>query len=135
MNRTFLTEDERTRIGLTTVPLKSRNWSKERIRKAIIDKGFPSVAAFERAVGVPQGYVNQSYNRRFPSIEKIIASFLDVHISEIWPDRYLQNGKPIHYHYRVQEMSDEDLAKLNKATLHPEPVKVVSLPKGIKLDV
>jgi Ner family transcriptional regulator len=133
--RTELTNEEKQRLGLANESQREvieRGWTREQIKALINQKGF-TISGLERALSLPPGTLNRSLVRRSPKADNLLAKFLDVHVSTLWPNRYLRNGNPIHFHYRAECMSDEELEKLNAATEGPREQIVVSLPGGMNL--
>lgn len=88
-------------------------WSKDRIKRELLLKGF-SISGFERQAGIPKGSVNQSLIARRPKTDKMIAAFLGVHESEIWPDRYFVSGASISKQRGKPRPSTENTRKINE---------------------
>ena len=114
---TLLTDEERKRLGphMHVVVKNNRDCTKEAIKLMFKERGM-TYAALERHTGLAPGSINQSLFRRFPKADRVIARFFNIPVCELWPNRYLRNGRPIHHSYRVEMMSDEQLEKLNRAT-------------------
>lgn len=106
--------------------IKVRGWSKEKIKQAIVDKGF-NISSLERVLNLPKRSINQSINVRSPKSDKILAAFLGVHESEIWPNRYFANGVSIHASYGVEFRTDGELKKLNDGFMQPPMMTIVGL--------
>lgn len=123
-----LTAEERQRIGLVDVNVEEhdRGWTKDEIKEAIKQSGF-SAASLERAFNVAPTSINQALNKRSPKIDKMIAAFLNVHESVIWPNRYLVNGVSISSRYNIEQQSDEFLAKLNHEAANPPRRRTVEV--------
>lgn len=126
---TEFTDEQRKRleaIGHTVAdaPVFERGWTNDQIKEAFEAQGF-SLASFAKASGLATGSVYQSLRCRVPKIDKIIAAFLGVHESTIWPNRYFKNGVSIHKRYQIETRTDEELAKLNEQFLNPPKRTVV----------
>lgn len=140
MQRTF-TDEELQRMGLTREEVNrnlaeheekkalqnARGWTRQQISNELHIRGFNSIAEFERACGLAKGSVNQAMYKRFPKVDKLISSFLNIPLHELWPNQYLANGVPMNYRYRAETMTDEELAKLNHSVMNPKPKRVVTL--------
>jgi len=126
---TELTEEQKQRLAaighnVTDSPVYERGWSTEQIKEAFAAQGF-TLASFAKAVDVKPGDVYQSLQKRSPKIDKIIAAFLGVHESTIWPNRYFKNGVAIHKTYAIETRTDEELEKLNEQFLNPPKRTIV----------
>lgn len=64
-----------------------KDWHSADIIAAIKKKGS-SLSAISRQAGLNSSTLNNALSRRWPKGEKIIAEFLDIPASEIWPSRY-----------------------------------------------
>jgi lambda repressor-like predicted transcriptional regulator len=120
-----LTAEQRKAMGLGDEhETSSRGWTNDQIKEAMLTKGF-SMAAFAREIGKQPVEVYQSLNKRSPKVDKMIAVFLEVHESVIWPNRYFVNGVSINKVYRIETRSDEELATLNAEFLKPRKITVI----------
>lgn len=54
-----------------------------------------TLAALSEANGFEASAFSKALKRRWPSVELIIARFLDKHPQDIWPSRYDRSGSPI----------------------------------------
>tara|TARA_R110000850_G_scaffold172133_1_gene297352 strand:- start:249 stop:815 length:567 start_codon:yes stop_codon:yes gene_type:complete len=116
-----LTEEQREAMGLNSKSetVTERGWTNDEIKAAMMTKGF-TMAAFAREIDKQPVEVYQSLNKRSPKVDKMIAVFLDVHESIIWPNRYFINGVSINKVYNIETRSDDELAKLNAEFLKPK---------------
>ncbi|ENR5390525.1 TPA: helix-turn-helix domain-containing protein [Providencia rettgeri] len=64
-----------------------KDWHSADIIAAIKKKGS-SLSAISRQAGLNSSTLNNALSRRWPKGERIIAEFLDIPASEIWPSRY-----------------------------------------------
>lgn len=64
-----------------------QDWHSADIIAAIKKKGS-SLSQISRSVGLNSSTLNNALSRRWPKGERIIAEFLGVVPSEIWPSRY-----------------------------------------------
>lgn len=64
-----------------------KDWHSADIIAAIKKKGS-SLSAISRQAGLNSPTLNNALSRRWPKGERIIAEFLDIPASEIWPSRY-----------------------------------------------
>lgn len=121
-----LTDEECERLGISRdVPeFTERGWTVDQIKEAIAAKGF-KVPSLERALRLPVGSIYQSLNKRSPKTDKMIAKFLEVHESMIWPNRYFTNGVSIHASYNIEQRSDDELQKLNAEFSKPRVIKTI----------
>ena len=120
-----LTDKQRKEMGLDPVIEKHvRGWSNVQIKQALLTKGF-TMAAFAREIGKHPVEVYQSLNKRSPKVDKMIAVFLEVHESVIWPNRYFVNGVSINKVYGIEARSDEELATLNEEIMKPRKIKTI----------
>jgi len=76
-------------------PSRLRDWHREDVKAAIRKKEGLSMAAFAKL----NGYENPStfynvFKMPYPKIERIIADYLDVSPSDIWPTRYANRSTP-----------------------------------------
>lgn len=65
------------------------DWHPADIIAAIKKKGS-SLSAVSRLSGLNSSTLSNALARRWPKGERIIAEFLDLQPSEIWPSRYLE---------------------------------------------
>lgn len=133
---TKFTDEQKRRMGILNEPvreIKERGWTREQFKAAFKKLGF-SLVAFERELGLPANSVTVALTKRYPKVQKLISSFLNVPLNELWPNHYLKNGSTIDYRYRAETLTDEELEALNEATADVDrsPI-VVSLPVGMKL--
>lgn len=125
-----LTDSEKQRLNAagvmtTTTVNNERGWSVEQVKTAVKDKGF-SLKDLERALNLPTGTFYQSLRRRFPRGDKALAAFIDVHESEIWPNRYFVNGVSIDAAYKIEERSDAELDALNREFANPVTPRAIT---------
>ncbi|MEY0416660.1 helix-turn-helix domain-containing protein [Providencia rettgeri] len=64
-----------------------QDWHSADIIAAIKKKGS-SLSQISRSAGLNSSTLNNALSRRWPKGERIIAEFLGVALSEIWPSRY-----------------------------------------------
>ncbi|AXH64012.1 helix-turn-helix transcriptional regulator [Providencia huaxiensis] len=64
-----------------------KDWHSADIIAAIKKKGS-SLSQISRQAGLNSSTLNNALSRRWPKGERIIAEFLDIPASEIWPSRY-----------------------------------------------
>lgn len=64
-----------------------KDWHSTDIIAAIKKKGS-SLSQISRQAGLNSSTLNNALSRRWPKGERIIAEFLDIPASEIWPSRY-----------------------------------------------
>lgn len=131
MARNF-TDDEIQRMVLAKrdAKIKNRNWEKDKIKQELKNRGF-TLSDFENACSLPVGSVSAALKRRYPQVDKLIAAFLNVHESVIWPNRYLRNGVSISATYDVETMTDEDLEKLNRSVMEQTTrIEIILTPDG-----
>lgn len=64
-----------------------KDWHSADIIAAIKKKGS-SLSQISRQAGLNSSTLNNALSRRWPKGERIIAEFLDIPTSEIWPSRY-----------------------------------------------
>ncbi|BBU98926.1 helix-turn-helix domain-containing protein [Providencia hangzhouensis] len=64
-----------------------QDWHSADIIAAIKKKGS-SLSEISRSAGLNSSTLNNALSRRWPKGERIIAEFLGVAPSEIWPSRY-----------------------------------------------
>lgn len=69
------------------------DWHREDIKAAIRKKSHKSLAAFAKDHGYenPATFYNV-FKMSYPKIERIIANYLEVEPSEIWPSRYKRHA-------------------------------------------
>jgi len=70
-------------------------WHKEDIKAAIRKKGI-TVKELSLRYGLRESACREALIRRNLRGEQVIASFLGVTARELWPDRYNQDGTPMH---------------------------------------
>lgn len=63
--------------------------------KYLLEEQGTSQAELARSVGVCRQTLYGVWRRPSPKMQKIIADAINVHPSEIWPDRYDKHGNPI----------------------------------------
>lgn len=124
-----LTEEQRQRMIAAGVDLPDnepieRGWTNDQIKEAVKQQGF-TLAELEAASNLPKRSLYQSLQRRYPKADKMLAAFIGVHESVIWPNRYLANGTPMPSEYQIEFRSDEELAKLNAEVMKPRKIKVI----------
>lgn len=68
---------------------KAQDWHPADIIAAIKKRGT-SLSALSRNAGLRPATLNNALARRWPKGEKIIADFLNVSPTDIWPSRYMQ---------------------------------------------
>lgn len=71
----------------------TRPWDRERIKYELRLKGY-TLASLTRIHDYSIGYFAKSLSQPLRHAEKIIAEILEVHPSEIWPQRYGPDGQP-----------------------------------------
>ncbi|AYD43183.1 helix-turn-helix domain-containing protein [Yersinia rochesterensis] len=83
---------------------KISDWHPADIIAAIHKKGS-SLSAISRSSGLSSSTLTNALKRPWPKGEYIIASFLDVHPSEIWPTRYYDphSGKRINREDKIRK--------------------------------
>lgn len=124
-----LTEEQRQRMIAAGVDLPDnepieRGWTNDQIKEAVKQQGF-TLAELEIASNLPKRSLYQSLQRRYPKADKMLAAFIGVHESVIWPNRYFVNGTLIDSSYNIEFRSDEELAKLNAEVSKPRKITVI----------
>ncbi|CDG16784.1 helix-turn-helix domain-containing protein [Xenorhabdus doucetiae] len=78
-----------------TMTHTQKDWHPAEIICALRKRGT-TLAAVSREAGLSSSTLANTLSRAWPKGEWIIANYLDVHPSEIWPSRYFdQNGQLI----------------------------------------
>ncbi|EKT60280.1 helix-turn-helix domain-containing protein [Providencia burhodogranariea] len=68
------------------------DWHPADIIAAIKKKGT-SLSALSRSSGLNSSTLSNALSRRWPKGERIIADFLELQPSQIWPSRYLNKKR------------------------------------------
>ncbi|WP_272682341.1 helix-turn-helix domain-containing protein [Providencia sp. PROV120] len=68
----------------------SKNWHRAEIIAEVKKKGS-SLASLSRVNGLHKRTLYNVLDRSWPKGEKIIADFLGLKVSDIWPERYRKN--------------------------------------------
>ncbi|EAN3486905.1 transcriptional regulator [Salmonella enterica subsp. enterica] len=66
---------------------KSQDWHPEDIKAAIRKRGM-TTSQLSRCNGLAESTLRNVFRHHWPKGEKIIADFLNMEPSEIWPSRY-----------------------------------------------
>lgn len=122
-----LTDEERERMGLKNFSEPTganRGWTAEQVKQAIHDKGL-SIAEFERQADLSNRSVRDAMKQRSPKTDKMIAAFLNVHESIIWPNRYFVSGVSIPKNLNVENQTDEWLAEYNAKIKPVTHIKII----------
>lgn len=84
-------------------------WHKEDIKAAIRKKGL-SLTALAITHSLPEASVRNALSRPLVSGEKAIASFLDVPLHELWPERWTKSGQRIRPRYAHKYTTNHQVA-------------------------
>lgn len=69
--------------------------TKLQIRDRLQKNGYPTLQDFEKAHGLRAADCSVALNRRFPSVDRLIASAVKLSLYSIWPQRYDERGRPL----------------------------------------
>lgn len=85
---------------------KATPWHREQIKAAIRMRGV-TLSKLATDKGMHESACRQALSRPSPAGEAIISEFLNVSLSELWPDRYAPNGRRyVNRHVRVENRHD-----------------------------
>lgn len=71
----------------------AQDWHAEQVKAAIRMRG-ETLASLSTAHGYEESAFSKALKRQWPTVELIIASFLDLSPKTIWPSRYDRSGRP-----------------------------------------
>lgn len=74
-------------------PRAADGWDPEDIKAAVRKRGV-SLSELSRLNNLSHNACNFALRRQWPRAEAVIAKFIGVPASEIWPDRYTPDGRP-----------------------------------------
>lgn len=94
---------------------KEKGWHPEEIKAAIRMRGS-TMADLSRQNGYVDSVVKQVLRKPWPAVERIVADFLGVEPSEIWPDRYGPDGMPNRLLFGRVKFTPKENARQRKNT-------------------